>query len=320
MPTATQSYVKFNSLINVDVIKVDKTITATFDEAFAEKEEMRSTTVLWNSFVETIDASYFAPDSSISGANFVIYRRTPNQRYYDYICELQNGEYRFTDYNVVNNQYYHYLAAVELSTSSGIPEYAIYQNREESGELEYVKTSWGSWSICDIEESADDEDIYVKTGNTWTLMYNIAEENLTQNLSVTTWDTLGRYPKISIGQKDYDSSSFSGLLGLMKEFNEYDNFQDILDDKYQTVYQYTERENLTDPYSREMEKLLSWKAFCNNGNLKLLKDIKGDAWIVQILTSPSRNIAIQSNLQLTTITFEWQEVVNKDEVSIIRIY
>ena len=69
-----------------------------------------------------------------------------------------------------------------------------------------------------------------------------------------------------------------------------------------------------------MEKLLSWKAFCNNGNLKLLKDVKGDAWIVQILTSPSRNIAIQSNLQLTTINFEWQEVVNKDEVSIIRIY
>ena len=31
MPTATQSYVKFNSLINVDVIKVDKTINKTFD-------------------------------------------------------------------------------------------------------------------------------------------------------------------------------------------------------------------------------------------------------------------------------------------------
>ena len=31
MPTATQSYVKFNSLINVDVIKVDKNIDKTFD-------------------------------------------------------------------------------------------------------------------------------------------------------------------------------------------------------------------------------------------------------------------------------------------------
>ena len=31
MPTAAQSYLKFNSLINVDLIKVDKNITNTFD-------------------------------------------------------------------------------------------------------------------------------------------------------------------------------------------------------------------------------------------------------------------------------------------------
>ena len=233
MPTATQSYVKFNSLINVDVIKVDKTINKSFDEAILRKDEMLSTTVLHNTFNETIDASYFAPDSSISGANFVLYRRTPNQKYYDFVCELKDGEYRFTDYNVVNNEYYHYLAAVELTTSTGEPEYEIYQNREESGELSYAKTSWGSWAICDIEESNDDDSIYVKTGSTWTLMYNIPEEILSQNMSVTTWDTLGRYPKFSLGQRNYDSASFNGLLGLMKEYkliiiNKYINIQNEL--------------------------------------------------------------------------------------------
>lgn len=320
MPTATQSYVKFNSLINVDIIKVDKDITMTFEDALSDKEEMRSTTVLFNNFEETIDASYFAPDSSIAGANFVLYRRTPNQTYYDYVCELQNGEYRFTDYNVVNGQYYHYLAAVELQTSTDEPIYEIYQNREENGELSYTKTAWGSWAICNIEESEDDPNIYIKTGNTWTLMYNIADENLTQNLSITTWDTLGKYPKISLGQKNYDSATFSSLLGSMEEFNEYSTFQDILNETYKTVYQYTERENLNDPYSTEMEKLISWREFCNDGKLKLLKDVKGNAWIVQILSNPTRSINIQSNLQLTTISFDWQEVVDKNEVSIVRIY
>lgn len=319
MPTATQSYVKFNSLINVDVIKVDKTINKSFDEAILRKDEMLSTTVLHNTFNETIDASYFAPDSSISGANFVLYRRTPNQKYYDFVCELKDGEYRFTDYNVVNNEYYHYLAAVELTTSTGEPEYEIYQNREESGELSYAKTSWGSWAICDIEESNDDDSIYVKTGSTWTLMYNIPEEILSQNMSVTTWDTLGRYPKFSLGQRNYDSASFNGLLGLMKEYKQYNTYQDILTDNYKQVYQYTERINLDDPYSREMEKLIAWKEFCNNGKLKLLKDVKGNAWVCYINGIPTRSINLQSNLQLTTITFDWQEALDRENISIIYI-
>ena len=319
MPTATQSYVKFNSLINVDVIKVDKTINKSFDEAILRKDEMLSTTVLHNTFNETIDASYFAPDSSISGANFVLYRRTPNQKYYDFVCELKDGEYRFTDYNVVNNEYYHYLAAVELTTSTGEPEYEIYQNREESGELSYAKTSWGSWAICDIEESNDDDSIYVKTGSTWTLMYNIPEEILSQNMSVTTWDTLGRYPKFSLGQRNYDSASFNVLFGLMKEYKQYNTYQDILTDNYKQVYQYTERINLDDPYSREMEKLIAWKEFCNNGKLKLLKDVKGNAWVCYINGIPTRSINLQSNLQLTTITFDWQEALDRENISIIYI-
>ena len=319
MPTATQSYLKFNSLINVDVIKVDKDINKSYDQVWADKEEMLSTTVLFNSFETTIDASYFAPDSSISGAHFVIYRKTPSQKYYDYICEMENGEYRFTDYNVVNNQLYHYLAAVELQTSSGIPEYQIYQNREEDGTLSYVKTVWGSWAICDVEESADDESIYVKTGNTWTLMYNIIDENLSQNISVTTWDTLGRFPKFSIGERNYDSSSFTGLLGEIQEHRIYNTWLDILDDKYVIRYGYTEREDPNSPYAREVDKLLSWKQFCDNGKLKLLKDVKGNAWIVQIVSVPTRSINLQSNLMQTTITFDWQEALDKDGISIVRI-
>ena len=38
MPTATQSYLKFNSLINVDVIKVDKDINKSYDQVWADKE------------------------------------------------------------------------------------------------------------------------------------------------------------------------------------------------------------------------------------------------------------------------------------------
>lgn len=315
---ADQCYLFFNSCINVDSIKIDTNISNTFDQAFGKKDEMLSTTVLFNSFTDTIDASYFAPDNSISGANFSIYRKTPSQKYYDFICELQNGEFQFTDYNVVNNEYYHYLAAVELSTSSGVPEYQIYQNREESGALTYLKTHWGSWSICDIEDTLD-ENIYVKTGNTWVLKFNISGEQLTQNLSVTTWDSLGQYPKISIGQKNYTSSSFSGLLGQITEYEQYNNFEEILLNQPKEVYEYTEKYDVTNPYARENEKLERWIDFCYNGKLKLLKDIKGNAWVVQIVSNPTNDINLQSNYQLTTINFEWQEVLDINTISIVSI-
>ena len=279
---------------------------------------MLSTTILFNTFDLMVDASYFAPDNSISGANFSIYRKTPNQKYYDFICELENGEFSFTDYNVSNNEYYHYLAAVELPTSSGEPEYQIYQNREESGALTYLKMHWGSWSICDIEETLK-ENIYVKTGNTWSLKFNIAGESLTQNLSVTTWDSLGQYPKISIGQKNYMSSSFSGLLGEIIEYSKYNDFEEILLNQPRQVYEYTEKFNVTNPYATEVEKLNRWIEFCYNGKLKLLKDIKGNAWVIQIVSSPINDINVQSNYQLTTINFEWQEVLDIKTISIVSI-
>ena len=38
---------------------------------------MYSTTVLLNSFGQTIDASYFSPEDVIGGATFFVYKKTP---------------------------------------------------------------------------------------------------------------------------------------------------------------------------------------------------------------------------------------------------
>ena len=85
------------------------------------------------------------------------------------------------------------------------------------------------------------------------------------------------------------------------------------------IYRYTEKENLQSLYARETEKLESWKEFCANGNLKLLKDIKGNAWIVQIIDSPRSSIELNSNIYQTTINFSWQEMENVSDYSIIDV-
>ena len=318
---ADQSYVLVNSNINVDVIKIDKNLEQTLEEAVKNQDYMQGTTVLHNSFLNGgteqasgINARYFSPEEPTSGANYTVYRKTPEQNYYDFVCVMKNGDYLFYDYNISNNNYYAYLCSIEIQTGPNTPPiYLIYQTLDEEKNIEYTYTNWNQWSLCDIEETEDDK-IYNKTGRVWNFICNITDEELVYNNSVTIWDTLGKYPKISLGKKEYTGSTFSGFLGEVVDFSEYKDNQN-----YKTKYDYTERIDKTNRYSREMEKLKEWKEFCNNGNLKLLKDIKGNTWIIQITDSPTAYINPLSYQLITTITFNWVEVMSRDDISIINI-
>ena len=361
--------VKFNSGINVNLIKVSKGNNFSFDEAFAQKENMDTSTILFSNFINSIDAYYLSPEDVASGATFSIYKKTPNQKYYDYVCQLADGAYTFYDYNIKNGQYYHYLASVELETSQpNIYDYQIYENSLD-GMPKYYNARFNEWTICNIEET-EDEYVYKKTGHMWSLGLNFDEENITQGLNITKWDTLGRYNKVSIGEKKCENGVFSGLLGLMQEYKDYcfkehgayleldkwdwNHYKDVsnikvVDEKTgeinqvarqqrlsqdlkipKTVYGYTEKMEYYDKttqswqvsgqgheYSTEMDKLNAWKDFCADGELKLLRDIKGNGWIVQIVDSPSYTIENKSNLKQTKISFAWQEIKDINSCSIV---
>lgn len=80
---------------------------------------------------------------------------------------------------------------------------------------------------------------------------------------------------------------------------------------------YTESISIDDGYFNEMEKTNAWKSFCSNGKLKLLKDRKGNKWIVQIAENSTRKVHDQSTEQLTTISFNWEETMDHTNISII---
>ena len=50
---------------------------------------------------------------------------------------------------------------------------------------------------------------------------------------------------------------------------------------------------------------------------EILRDIKGNAWLVQIIESPSYTIENASNLKQTTISFSWKEAEDINSYSII---
>lgn len=345
--TSSECFYWVNNLINVDYIKIDTDLSLDFEDAMKKVNKMQTSTTLFKNFMREDDtepsvlAKYFSPEATESGASFTIYRKTPEQKYYNYVCSLKDGAYQFLDYNVVNNQHYHYMAWIEVFKSETEVEYICYEDISESGNAKYIGTSFDRWTICDIEES-DEDGVYTKTGNLWALGLNMDNPEFSHNLSITTWDTLGKYGKVSMGSKNYESSSFTGLLGDIKEYIIYDipghgelvtnevpsqfnkdgsiNSNYMLYQKFnKQVYRYTEKMDLKNPYARETEKLKSWKEFCANGNLKLLRDMKGHAWIVQIIDSPKNTISLGDNINQTTISFSWQEIEDVNDYSIVTI-
>lgn len=299
----------FNSSITVDMIKVSRNPDMSFNDFVASKNKVDAKTCLWNDFSSGVNANYFSQEED---ALFVIYRKTPSQKYYDYVCTIGNGQFEFQDYKVVQRQFYHYLAIVRKNDGS----YIAYENIDDNEDLRYLRTVWDNWSICDLEQDINNNKILYKTGKTWLLGLNFAQESVTQNISVLQYETLGRYNKYGLGRKNYESSNFTCLLGAMNEvypIGETSNDNSVS----KSLYTYTERDNLAERYSIETEKLIRWREFSTNGKLKLLKDIKRNMWIIQIVSTPSYEIDNKGNVLPTTISFDWEEAMNINDFTII---
>ena len=345
------SYVWFNNHINVNSIKVEKLEKTINDDGVANlttlpfsdivsngsvvkqgvtnesvRDKIGVNTILFTTFTisndKSVDAYYFNPQQNVSDAAISIYRKTPNQTYYDFVCELNDGQNQVYDYNIRSNSHYHYLVAALIKRnddSSQKYKYYIYDNKENNKET-YIKPKFNSWSICNVEDT-EEEGVYRVTGDIWNIGLNVQEENVSLNYGVSSQDTLGRYSKFTQSAKNYSSANFSGLLGNFESYKRYGTISEngIIDNtKPITVYEYTEKmTHHKNPYAAETEKLDAWVDFCTDGELKLLKDTKGNAWLVQIVESPSYTIENLSNLKQTMISFSWKEAEDIKSFSII---
>ena len=209
------------------------------------------------------------------------------------------------DYNVVNDTWYEYIFI--LKSQNIATENYIYSMSYTLLKQTY-KTCFNRWSIADIEKINDEE---YSVGDIWMIKYNLETGEITNNTSITKWDTLGKYSQVSIGERGYDSSSISCLLGDINKYTTINNDNTILIKDNYNEY------NSKDKYSNNADKLEDWKNFCCNGNLKLLQDYKGNKWIVQILENPTHNINISTMQQITTISFNWAEVMGSQNISIV---
>ena len=228
----------------------------------------------------------------------------------DRIAYIKEGnvesKYSFIDYNVGSNEKYEYIAVLDSVKSSDSKTYNVIKDS--------IVTNFNVWSIMDIVQSDEDEHLYSVVSDIWSFSYNLESEGLTQNTSTTTWDTLGRYGQVGKGEKNFISSGLKCLLGDVGYYQTYNNEGQLI-----KKYGYNEKD-ISSPEQvpiNNITKYKKWTKFCNSFSKKLLKDLKGNKWIVQIVDNPSTTNDDKSHAQLYTIAFSWHEIMNSDDISIV---
>lgn len=216
------------------------------------------------------------------GYNFSIYREVKDTSQLVYVARLGDGSLSMTDYSVTNNRTYKYYIFKE--DESAISE-AVVSND--------VSTCWWDWSLIDIIPSTSEKGLYYTTGDIWKFNLNISSAARTQTLNNTTYNNLTRFPKVSSGKLNYSTGSLTCLLGDVQRTTN-------------SLAEYIEPSTMLD----------EWNKFCADGNMKLLKDRKGNAMLVMVTGTSSQTDDVTRE-QTNTITFSWVEVEDIDNITII---
>lgn len=249
------------------------------------------------------------------------------------------------DFNIGNNRYYKYVFRLVENTASGGVEYP-------SGIIATFKTSWQGWSIVELHETDDPKVFTASPKDVWKFKYNVSSGAQTQNISKTQQDTLSRYPIFSHGTKNAVGGSVTCLLGreminanyVTKEWVYEQNPNTTVTDfiwrevpgQTKNIGGYKERlgretggcgkpeyisasalgfRNLSS--NEAVDMLEEWRNVCYSGNPKLLKDEKGQTFIIQI-TDPTNTTNENWDRQPEEISFNWVEIADAKNCRVIQ--
>lgn len=259
---------------------------------------------------------------------------------------LENASGTIRDFNIGNNRYYKYVFRLVENKIGGNVEY-------QSGIIVPIKTNWQGWSITELHETDDPKVFTAAPKDVWKFKYNISNGAQTQNIAKTQQETLSRYPIFSHGVKNAVGGSVTCLLGREMINADYTNKEWVYEQdpnttepnfiwretngSFKNLGGYRERlgrvqnfcgtnpdylsasvlgfRNLTS--NEAVDMLDKWRDVCYSGNPKLLKDQKGQTFIIQI-TDPSNTTNESWEKMPEEISFSWIEIADAKDCRIIQ--
>ena len=208
-----------------------------------------------------------------------VYKRKRGEATLRFLARVPASQYALYDFNAVNNAEYQYILFAETAEYISAP-------LQQDG---YTVTSWWNWSLTKLAKSETNDKIYyADSKNVWLFDTEVQSSALQQNLDKATIENFTQFPKISTGKKNYLTGSISAFLSNPHNAR----------------------------YEDTIEQYNAFIDFIADENPKLLKDRKGNGWIVDTTSNQMQYNDVTAE-QITTVNFDFVQLDDLDDLNII---
>lgn len=291
-------------------IQANPTKPTSYTDLFDKNGEIGYLIITDGTFHAETDYGVYKIASGTPGNSYSIYKKevADGITYYSPVA-INTTQTTVYDFNVTAGREYQYIAY----SAEGNP--TAIQKLEQP-----IKVDWDCWSLTELTPVRIDtaspaiKKAYVANPtNVWLFKYDVESGDQAQNISKTEQKTLGQFPRFSHGRQNNISSSVSCYLG-----SEIINLGCLTEEeKIPYAQGYLERlpwkSHLTT--NQKVMMLQEWRKVVASKNPKLIKDRKGQAFIVQITNGsnkPTDNIGYQPD----KINFSWTQIASLDDTII----
>lgn len=213
--------------------------------------------------------------------NWLIYRKEKDSVTLTFVASIPASETNITDYNVLFGQEYEYVIFAE--TDNEISNAITGKGT--------VKAMWEGWSLIDLNNQQENGLYTISADDVWLFNTNFSSSDIEQNLNKYIYENFTQFPKVSTGQKNYISGGITAFLSnITRESPQYRDTAQMMQDFGNMIA---------------------------NGHPKLLKDRKGNAWIVDT-QSNGFNYIDESYEQIVTVGLNFIQIGDADSISVIK--
>ena len=227
-------------------------------------------------------------DNNINGGNiksltdnvvaWQVYRKKKGDATLAFVARIPATQYKLSDFNVLNDTEYQYTIFAETDSYISAP-------LEQSG---YTSANWWNWSLVGLKDSETEGLYYADSDNIWLFDTMLTSNSFDQNIDKYIMENFTQFPKISSGKKNYMSSSITAFLS---------NVQD-------------------GKYSDTVEQYNAFVDFIAQPTPKLLRDRKGNGWVVST-TGNNMSYIDESREQITQVSFSFVQLNDVASINVI---
>lgn len=236
-------------------------------------------TILLANFDNTLNGGSIQ-DITNNILNWNIYKREDNSPILKYVVSLPVDQNSFVDYNVKYGHNYQYEIFAETATTLAQP----FTNPNP------LSVYWQGWVLIDLPAPINDNLYIVDNSDVWVFETNFSSEELVQNIDKYTYENFTRFPKVSTGRKNYISGGITAFLSNIDAVHTH----------------YSDSSEMMDAFSKVIV----------NGNPKLLKDRKGNAWIIDTQENGFK-FTDESVEQIVTVGFNFIQIDASDDYIVV---